>query len=68
LPDSFSLQVIDMPPGTGDIHLTVAQSAPITGAVIVTTPHQLAIADVVKGVQMFKELKIPTLAVVSIPI
>lgn len=57
--------VIDMPPGTGDIHLTVAQNAEVDGAVVVSTPQVLAIADVEKGITMFNSVKIPTIAVVE---
>ena len=56
--------VVDMPPGTGDIHITLGQSVPISGAVIVTTPQNLALVDVVKGLDLFNALKVPTLAVV----
>jgi len=57
--------VVDMPPGTGDIQITLSQTIPFTGAVIVTTPHVLAVADVVKGVEMFSDMKVPTLAIVE---
>ncbi|WZN60516.1 iron-sulfur cluster carrier protein [Chloropicon roscoffensis] len=57
--------LIDMPPGTGDIHLTVGQSIPITCAVIVTTPHKLAYADVAKGIRMFARLNVPCVGVVE---
>lgn len=57
--------IIDMPPGTGDVHLTLAQSIKITGAVVVTTPQQLALIDVEKGIHFFHKLNIPTLAVVE---
>jgi Mrp family chromosome partitioning ATPase/DUF971 family protein len=57
--------VIDYPPGTGDIQLTLAQIAPVRGAVIVTTPQRLSFVDVVKGIAMFDKLKAPTLTVVE---
>lgn len=59
--------VVDLPPGTGDIHITVAQGFPITGAVIVTTPQNVALADARKGVGMFlmDSIKIPLLGVVE---
>lgn len=59
--------IIDMPPGTGDIHLTIAQSVPVTGVVIVTTPQLVALADAKKGVTMFNQpgLKVPIVGVVE---
>ena len=46
---------IDLPPGTSDIHLTLVQTVPVTGAVIVTTPQKVALADANKGLSMFKQ-------------
>jgi ATP-binding protein involved in chromosome partitioning len=57
--------VIDMPPGTGDIQLTLAQKVPVAGAVIVTTPQDLALLDARKGVEMFRKVNIPVLGVVE---
>jgi len=59
--------IVDLPPGTGDIHITVAQGFPITGAVIVTTPQNVALADARKGVGMFlmDSINIPLLGVVE---
>lgn len=57
--------VLDLPPGTGDIQLTISQSIRIDGAVIVTTPHQLSLTDVRKGIQMFEKVNVPVLGVVE---
>lgn len=57
--------VLDLPPGTGDIQLTISQSIQIDGAVIVTTPHQLSLTDVRKGIQMFDKVNVPVLGVVE---
>ena len=57
-------QVVDMPPGTGDVQITLSQCLPFTGAVVVTTPHRLSLVDAAKGVSMFQHMQIPTLALV----
>ncbi|EEX31747.1 MULTISPECIES: iron-sulfur cluster carrier protein ApbC [Vibrio] len=57
--------VIDMPPGTGDIQLTLAQQIPVTGAVIVTTPQDLALADARKGAAMFEKVQVPVVGLVE---
>jgi ATP-binding protein involved in chromosome partitioning len=57
--------VLDLPPGTGDIQLTISQSVQIDGAVIVTTPHQLSLTDVRKGIQMFEKVDVPVLGVIE---
>jgi ATP-binding protein involved in chromosome partitioning len=54
----LDFMIVDLPPGTGDVHLTLTQSYPITGAVVVTTPQEVALADVKKAVSMFKQEKI----------
>lgn len=56
---------IDMPPGTGDIHISMAQSFPVTGAVIVTTPQEVAIIDARKGIEMFAKVGIPVLGIIE---
>lgn len=57
--------VIDMPPGTGDIQLSLAQSVPVTGAVIVTTPQDVALLDAKRGIEMFRKVQVPILGVVE---
>ena len=57
--------VIDMPPGTGDIQLSMAQKVPITGAVIVTTPQDIALLDARKGLKMFEKVGVPILGIVE---
>ncbi len=59
--------LIDLPPGTGDIHISLVQSIPLTGAIIVTTPQDVALADVLKGVNMFrnKDINVPVLGLVE---
>jgi ATP-binding protein involved in chromosome partitioning len=57
--------IIDMPPGTGDIQLTLAQQVPVTGAVIVTTPQDIALLDARKGLKMFEKVGIPILGIIE---
>ncbi len=57
--------VVDLPPGTGDASLSLAQSLSLTGAVIVTTPQKVALSDVVRGVKMFQQLNVPILGVIE---
>lgn len=59
--------VVDLPPGTGDIHLSIMQSLPVTGAVVVSTPQQIALADARKGVAMFRQeaIQVPVLGVIE---
>ncbi|TSJ89416.1 iron-sulfur cluster carrier protein ApbC [Gilliamella apicola] len=57
--------VIDMPPGTGDIQLTLAQNIPVTAAVIVTTPQDIALIDAQKGITMFNKVNIPTIGIIE---
>jgi ATP-binding protein involved in chromosome partitioning len=57
--------VVDLPPGTGDASLSLTQSLALTGTVIVTTPQDVALADVVKGIAMFNHLEVPVLGVVE---
>jgi ATP-binding protein involved in chromosome partitioning len=57
--------VVDMPPGTGDIQLTLSQRVPVSGAVIVTTPQDIALADARKGLRMFQKVSVPVLGIVE---
>jgi ATP-binding protein involved in chromosome partitioning len=57
--------IFDMPPGTGDIQLTLSQTLPLTGAVIVTTPQELALADARKGLRMFQKVEVPVLGIIE---
>jgi ATP-binding protein involved in chromosome partitioning len=57
--------VIDMPPGTGDIQLTLSQRVPVSGAVIVTTPQDIALADARKGLEMFQKVNVPVLGIIE---
>jgi ATP-binding protein involved in chromosome partitioning len=57
--------LIDLPPGTGDVQLTLSKQFPLTGALMVTTPHPLSVVDTLKGILMFKHVKVPMLGVVE---
>ncbi len=57
--------VLDLPPGTGDVPLTICQQIPLDGAVIVSTPQELAMADTVRGVTMFNQLRVPIIGFVE---
>ncbi len=57
--------IVDMPPGTGDIQLTLSQRVPVSGAVIVTTPQDIALLDARKGLRMFEKVKVPVLGIVE---
>jgi ATP-binding protein involved in chromosome partitioning len=57
--------IVDLPPGTGDIQLTLSQRVPMTGAVIVTTPQDIALLDAKKGVKMFEKVGVPILGIVE---
>ena len=65
--DALDYLIIDMPPGTGDIHLTLMQTAPVTGVIVVTTPQEVALADAKKGIAMFgqAQLKVPIIGLVE---
>ena len=65
--DELDYLVVDMPPGTGDIHLTLMQTVPVTGAVIVTTPQDVALADAKKGIAMFgqAQMNVPIIGLVE---
>jgi ATP-binding protein involved in chromosome partitioning len=62
---SLDYLVIDLPPGTGDTQLTLAQKVPVSGAVIVTTPQDIALLDARKGLKMFQKVEVPVLGVVE---
>ena len=57
--------IVDLPPGTGDIQLTMAQKIPVAGAIIVTTPQDLALLDARKGLEMFRKVQIPVLGIIE---
>ncbi|MBI5345371.1 MAG: P-loop NTPase, partial [Deltaproteobacteria bacterium] len=57
--------VIDLPPGTGDVQLTLVQTIPLTGAVIVTTPQDIALIDARRAIKMFNEVKVPVIGIIE---
>jgi len=63
--DNLDYLIMDMPPGTGDIHLTMAQRMPVSGAVIVTTPQDIALLDALKGLKMFEKVNVPVLGIIE---
>jgi len=63
--DPLDVLVVDLPPGTGDIQLTLSQRVPLTGAVIVTTPQDIALLDARKGIRMFEKVGVPILGIVE---
>lgn len=62
---SLDYLVIDLPPGTGDVQLTLAQKVPVSGAIIVTTPQDIALLDARKGLKMFEKVEVPVLGIVE---
>jgi ATP-binding protein involved in chromosome partitioning len=62
---SLDYLIVDLPPGTGDIQLTLSQRVPLTGAVIVTTPQDIALLDARKGIRMFEKVGVPILGIVE---
>lgn len=59
--DPLDILIVDLPPGTGDVHLTIAQTLSVSGAIIVSTPQRVALADATKAEKMFQLVKIPVL-------
>jgi ATP-binding protein involved in chromosome partitioning len=57
--------IVDMPPGTGDIQLTLSQQVPVAAAVVITTPQDIALADAIKGIAMFEQVKVPVLGIIE---
>ena len=63
--DNLDYLIIDLPPGTGDIQLTLAQKIPVTGSIIVTTPQDIALLDARRGLKMFDKVNIPIIGIVE---
>lgn len=63
--DNLDYLIVDMPPGTGDVQLTLAQKVPVSGAVIVTTPQDISLLDARKGLRMFEKVNVPVLGIVE---
>jgi len=63
--DMLDYLVVDLPPGTGDIQLTLSQKVPVAGAVIVTTPQDIALLDAIKALKMFEKVEVPVLGLVE---
>ena len=63
--DNLDYLVVDLPPGTGDIQLTLSQKIPVSGSIVVTTPQQVALADAKKGLAMFNKVRVPVLGLVE---
>ncbi|MFZ2726108.1 MAG: iron-sulfur cluster carrier protein ApbC [Methylococcaceae bacterium] len=63
--DDLDYLIIDLPPGTGDIHLTLAQQFPVSGAIIVTTPQDIALLDAQRGLSMFAKVNVPVLGIIE---
>ncbi len=63
--DDLDYMIFDLPPGTGDVQLTLVQTLPLTGAVIVTTPQDVSLADVRRGVRMFQKVNVPIMGVIE---
>jgi ATP-binding protein involved in chromosome partitioning len=61
----LEILIVDLPPGTGDAQLTLSQKAPLSGAVIVTTPQDVALADAIKGVSMFRKVDVPVIGIIE---
>lgn len=64
-PSNLDYLIVDLPPGTGDIHLTLVQKIPLSGAIIVTTPQDVSLVDAQKGLAMFEKVRVPVLGVVE---